>query len=208
MTNSRKIPDVVIRRLPVYLRTLDGLDVTERPIVSSEDIAGMVGSSSGQVRKDFSYFGVFGKQGVGYQVVLLKEELKRILKLNREIKIGLIGAGNLGVALVRYHQKNQAHRPLEIVALFDVDPLKIGRKIAEVEIFDLTELSRKIMALDIKMMILTFPADGVQQVVDRCIESGVKAFLNFVPTPLKVPRGVKVENADVTLDLESLVYYT
>lgn len=208
MSNSRKIPDVVIRRLPVYLRTLNSLDVTERPIVSSEDIAGMIGSSSGQVRKDFSYFGVFGKQGVGYQVGFLKEELKRILKLNREMKIGLIGAGNLGAALVRYHQKNQAHRPLEIVAVFDVDPQKIGHKLAEVEVFDIKDLSSQIKALDIKMMILAFPADGVQQVVDQCVESGVKAFLNFVPAPLRVPPGIKVQNSDVTLDLESLVYYT
>jgi redox-sensing transcriptional repressor len=205
---QRKVPDVVIRRLPVYLRTLEKLDPKETPIVSSEDIARMVGTSSGQIRKDLSYFGVFGKQGVGYQVYSLKEELKRILKLNREIKIGLIGAGNLGAALVRYHQKSQVHRPLEIVALFDVDEKKTGKKVADVEIFHLNELERKIKELDIKMMILAFPAEDVQQVVDRCIENGVHTFLNFVPASLRVPSGVKVQTSDVTLELQSLVYYT
>lgn len=206
--HQRKVPDVVIRRLPVYLRTLESLDPRETPIVSSEDIARMVGTSSGQIRKDLSYFGVFGKQGVGYQVYSLKEELKRILKLNREVKVGLIGAGNLGAALVRYHQKSKVHRPLEIVALFDIDEKKIGKKIADVEIFHVNDLAKKIEELDIKLMILAFPAEGVQQVVDQCIQSGVKAFLNFVPSPLKVPAGVKVQTSDVTIDLQSLVYYT
>lgn len=205
---QRKVPDVVIRRLPMYLRALEGLDPKEVPIVSSEDIAKMVGTSSGQVRKDLSYFGVFGKQGVGYQVYSLKEELRGILKLNREIKIGLIGAGNLGAALVRYHQKSKDHEPLDIVAIFDIDEKKVGTKIADVEIFHMNDLRRKITELNIRMMILAFPAEGVQSVVDCCIDSGVKTFLNFVPASLKVPAGVKVQTSDVTLELQSLVYYT
>lgn len=205
---QRKVPAVVIRRLPMYLRALERLDPKEVPIVSSVDIARMVGTSSGQVRKDLSYFGVFGKHGVGYQVYFLKEELRRILKLDREIKVGLIGAGNLGAALVRYHQKSKDHRPLEIVAVFDIDENKVGKKIADVEIFHMNDLTRKIAELNIRMMILAFPAEGVQAVVDQCIASGVKAFLNFVPVSLKVPEGVKVQTSDVTLELQSLVYYT
>ncbi|HBE78377.1 MAG TPA: redox-sensing transcriptional repressor Rex [Firmicutes bacterium] len=206
--NQRKVPDVVIRRLPLYLRTLEILDPDEAPIISSEQLAKLVGTSSGQVRKDLSYFGVFGKQGVGYQIISMRMELRRILKLDQEIRVGLIGAGNLGAALVRYHQKNRVHQPLEIVALFDVDDKKIGRKIADVEVFDIGKLSSIIRNLDIKMMILTFPAANVQQVVDICIASGVKSFLNFVPVSLKVPAEVKLRTSDVTLELQSLAYYT
>lgn len=203
-----KIPDVVIRRLPIYLRAVERMDAGETTIISSEDLANAVGTSSGQIRKDFSYFGISGKQGVGYRVPVLCNELRDVLKLNREIKIGLIGAGNLGAALVRYHQKSKAHRPIEIVALFDIDERKIGQKIENVEIFHLDCLSEKIKAEGIRMMILAFPAENAQRIVDTCIENGITAFLNFVPAPLKVPNGVKLQNSDVTLELQSLVYYT
>jgi redox-sensing transcriptional repressor len=205
---QRKVPDVVIRRLPLYLRTLEILDPNEAPIISSEQLAKMIGTSSGQVRKDLSYFGVFGKQGVGYQTASLRAELRRILKLNQEIRVGLIGAGNLGAALVRYHQKNRIHQPLEIVALFDVDDKKIGRKIADVEVFPIDQLPVIIREQEIKMMILTFPAVNVQQIIDICVENGVKSFLNFVPASVKIPAGVKLRTSDVTLELQSLAYYT
>lgn len=205
---QRKVPDVVIRRLPLYLRVLEILDPVEAPIISSEQLAKTIGTSSGQVRKDLSYFGVFGKQGVGYQTISLRAELRRILKLNQEIRVGLIGAGNLGAALVRYHQKNRVHQPLEIVALFDVDEKKIGRKIADVEVYHIDQLSTTVRDLEIKMMILTFPAENVQQIIDSCIENGVKSFLNFVPASVKIPAGVKLRTSDVTLELQSLAYYT
>ena len=205
---ERKIPEVVIRRLPLYLRALEVLDPVESPIVSSEILGQMTGASSVQVRKDLSYFGVFGKQGVGYQTVLLKGELRRMLKLDQDIRVGLIGAGNLGAALVRYHQKNRIHHPLEIVALFDNDDKKIGRRIADVEIFSIDVLADIIKKYHIKMMLLAFPAVNVQQIVDICIENGVKSFLNFIPVPLKTPPGVKIRTSDVTLELQSLAYYT
>lgn len=208
MPHYKKVPDVVIRRIPLYMRVLERIDPLEMPIISSEQIAQIVGTSSGQVRKDLSYFGVFGKQGVGYHITSLREELKRILKLNREISIGLIGAGNLGAALVRYHQKSKIHHPLEIVALFDIDDKKIGKRIADVEVFSLEDLPRKINEFQIKMMVLAMPAGDVQQIVDICIENGVKSFLNFVPAPLKTPENVKVHTADVTLELQSLAFYT
>lgn len=208
MDRERKAPDVVVRRLPLYLRALEIVDHNELPIISSEQLAKMVGTSAGQVRKDLSYFGVFGKQGVGYQTIALRDEFRRILKLNREIRVGLIGVGNLGAALVRYHQKSPVHRPLQIVALFDSDEKKIGRKVAEVEVFPMSQLGEKIAELQIKLMILTFPAFDAQEVVDLCIKNGVKSFLNFVPAPIKVPAGVKLHTSDVTLELQSLAYYT
>ena len=205
---EHKVPDVVIRRLPLYLRVLEVLDSAELAIVSSEQLAQMVGTSSGQVRKDLSYFGVFGKQGVGYQTSSLRMELKRILNLDRELRVGLVGAGNLGAALVRYHQKNQVHRPLEIVALFDIDENKVGRKIADVDIYHLSQLPRIIKEQDIRMMILAFPAENVQEVVDTCIACGIRSFLNFIPATIKLPPGVKMHTSDVTLQLQSLAYYT
>lgn len=208
MNRERKAPDVVIRRLPLYLRALELIDHNESPIISSEQMAQIIGTSAGQVRKDLSYFGVFGKQGVGYQTLALRDELRRILKLDREIRVGLIGVGNLGEALVRYHQKSPVHRPLQIVALFDTDPKKIGRKIAEVEVFPLEDLEKRIVEFKIKLMILTFPAVNVQEVVDLCVKNGVKAFLNFIPASIKVPSGVKLHTSDVTLELQSLAYYT
>lgn len=208
MERERKAPDVVIRRLPLYLRALEIIDHNELPIISSEQLAQMVGTSAGQVRKDLSYFGVFGKQGVGYQTVALRGEFRRILKLDQELRVGLIGVGNLGAALVRYHQKSPVHRPLQIVALFDIDEKKIGRKIAEVEVYPMEELGKRIAEFQIKLMILAFPAVNVQEVVDLCIKNGVKSFLNFVPASIKVPAGVKLHTSDVTLELQSLAYYT
>ncbi|TCL64810.1 redox-sensing transcriptional repressor [Hydrogenispora ethanolica] len=208
MNRDKKVPDVVIRRLPLYLRVLSVIDPAELPIISSEQMATMVGTSSVQVRKDLSYFGVFGKQGVGYHTVSLKDELRRILKLDREVRVGLIGAGNLGAALVRYHQRSPVHKPLQIVALFDNDEKKVGRKVAEVEIYHIDQLSVKIRELNIKMMILAFPAVNVQEIVDACVENGITSFLNFVPASIKTPPGIKVQNSDVTLDLQSLAYYT
>ena len=130
------------------------------------------------------------------------------MKLDREVRVGLIGAGNLGAALVRYHQRSPVHKPLQIIALFDVDEKKVGRKISDVEIFHTDQLDVKIKELGIKMMILTFPAVNVQQIVDVCVNSGIKSILNFVPAAIKTPPGIKVQNADVTLDLQSLSYYT
>lgn len=208
MGRERKVPDVVIRRLPLYLRALETIDHIEMPIISSEQLAQMVGTSAGQVRKDLSYFGVFGKQGVGYPTVALRGEFRRILKLDREIRVGLIGVGNLGAALVRYHQKSPVHRPLQIVALFDIDENKVGRKFADVEVYPLGELESRIIELQIKLMILAFPAVNVQEVVDLCIKNGVKSFLNFVPAAVKVPPEVKLHTSDVTLELQSLAYYT
>jgi redox-sensing transcriptional repressor len=208
MNNQKKVPDVVVRRLPLYLRALEILDSERETITSSEQIARMVGSSSGQVRKDLSCFGVFGKQGVGYNTNTLCAELRRILQLDREVKVGLIGAGNLGAALVRYHQKNQAHQPLEIVALFDIDEKKIGKQIMNIEVYDIQKMGVIISEMNIKMMILAFPAINVQELVDVCIAGGVKSFLNFIPVKIKVPAGIKVQTSDVTLDLQSLAYYT
>ncbi len=209
---TRKVPDVVIRRLPLYLRVLDELDPHLSPIISSQELGEKAGFTSGQVRKDLSFFGVFGKQGVGYYTSTLRAELRRILSLHRVINIGLVGVGNLGQALLRY-RANKQKRPgsgegLRIVAAFDKDKRKCGQEIAGVKIYPVEQMPELIRELELSIMILTVPADAAPAVFEQCVRNGVKAFLNFAPVKLVPPAGVRVHHSDVTLELESLAYYT
>lgn len=208
----RRVPDVVIRRLPLYLRVLEDVDSSLFPIISSQEVGERSGVNSGQVRKDLSFFGVFGKQGVGYSTVNLREELRRILSLHQRIKVGLVGVGNLGRAFIRYGVNREKEHPidagLKMAAAFDIDLRKIGQKVDGVNIYAVEELPEMISKLELSIIILTVPAGTAQATFDLCVQNGVKAFLNFAPVKLVVPDGVKVHYADVTLELESLAYYS
>ncbi|NLC53147.1 MAG: redox-sensing transcriptional repressor Rex [Firmicutes bacterium] len=209
---QRRVPDVVINRLPLYLRVLSGIDVEQAPIISSYELGERTGVTPGQIRKDLSLFGVFGKQGVGYEVSVLRGELRRILKLNRVVNVGLVGVGNLGQAFLRYGADRQreilSREGLRMRAAFDEDERKIGRRIAAVEVYPVARMPELIKELDLTIMILTVPAGVAQEILDRCVAGGVKAFLNFAPVKLTVPAGVRVHHADFTLQLESLAYYS
>jgi redox-sensing transcriptional repressor len=209
---QRRVPDVVINRLPLYLRVLSDIDVEQTPIISSYELGEKTGVTPGQIRKDLSLFGVFGKQGVGYEVSILRGELRRILKLNRVVNVGLVGVGNLGQAFLHYGADRQREilnrEGLRMRAAFDTDARKIGQRIATVEVYPVARMPELIKELDLTIMILTVPAGVAQEVVDRCIASGVKAFLNFAPVKLTVPAGVRVHHTDFTLQLESLAYYS
>nr|WP_231133148.1 redox-sensing transcriptional repressor Rex [Capillibacterium thermochitinicola] len=209
---QRRVPDVVVNRLPLYLRVLSEIDVDHAPIISSYELGERTGITPGQIRKDLSMFGVFGKQGVGYDVSILRGELRRILKLNRIVNVGLVGVGNLGQAFLRYGADRQreilSREGLRMRAAFDQDERKIGRRIAVVEVYPVARMPELIKKLDLKIMILTVPAGAAQEILDRCVASGVKAFLNFAPVKLTVPAGVRVHHADFTLQLESLAYYS
>ncbi|HBT18189.1 MAG TPA: redox-sensing transcriptional repressor Rex [Firmicutes bacterium] len=208
----RRVPDVVIRRLPLYLRVLDEIDTDLSPIISSQELGERSGVTSGQIRKDLSFFGVFGKQGVGYSTVTLRAELRRILSLHQEIYVGLVGVGNLGQAFIRYgvsqSKKALPNEGLRMVAAFDRDERKIGQQVAGVPIYSVQHLPGIIEKLRISIIILTVPATAAQAMFDCCVESGVKAFLNFAPVKLAIPEGIRVHHADVTLELESLAYYS
>ncbi|MGQ9779312.1 MAG: redox-sensing transcriptional repressor Rex [Bacillota bacterium] len=206
---SGHVPEVVVRRLPVYLRVLEELDEAENPIVSSQELGRLTGVSPGQVRKDLTNFGVFGKQGVGYRTALLRRELRRILGLDRPIPVGLIGAGHLGLAVARYDQERERRHPggTHLVAIFDKDPQKIGTTVGNLVIQDVAKLEESILALGIRILILAVPAAEAQALVERAIRLGVRAFLNFAPVSLKVPPGVVVHTTDVGLELEALAYY-
>lgn len=214
-----RIPDVVIRRLPLYLRALEDFDARDKAIVSSQELGDAAGLTPAQVRKDLTFFGEFGKQGIGYDVKFLKSQLREILRLNHEIGIALVGAGHLGQAIIRFnadqHSKTMSgKRPLgggdrlRIVAAFDVDPDKVGDTIAGVPVFHISQLEEKIKELRISIAIITVPGDVAQEVVDVCVAAGVKAILNFAPVKLVVPEDVRLHNADLSLELQSLAYYT
>lgn len=206
-----KISDAVIRRLPLYLRVLDDLAAEgEIELISSQELGDRAGVGPALVRKDLAWFGEFGKQGVGYEVSFLRKELKRILNLDQEIPVALVGIGSLGGALARYHLKRygeHASPNLNLIALFDTDPNKIGSSINGIPVFPFSEVNKHVEALGIKMAMITVPADQAQEVAVLLTKAGIKGILNFAPVKLNVPSDVQVSNADFSLELQRLAYY-
>ncbi|MCG0239979.1 MAG: redox-sensing transcriptional repressor Rex [Firmicutes bacterium] len=201
-----KIPDAAIKRLPVYLRVLEEFRAAEVPIVSSAELAERTGFSPEQIRKDLAYFGAFGTRGVGYDTALLSRRISRILGLDQGVKAALVGAGNLGHALARYSLSK--HKDVRIVAIFDADPAKIGTEIMGVTIRPPSELVEVCRREGVRIGIIAVPASEAQACADLLIAGGVEAILNFAPAKLKVPEGVFVQNIDLTIELQSLAYYT
>lgn len=207
----KKISDAVVRRLPLYLRVLEEVSRDEdRKLMSSQELGERAGVSPALVRKDLAWFGEFGKQGVGYEISYLRDELRRILNLDERIKVALIGVGSLGQALTRYNKSRlQQDRSfnIEIVALFDSDPDKLGKSVDGLTISPISELKEKTKALGVRMAIVTVPVDQAQGVVDAVVAAGIKAILNFAPTKLVVPENVRIASADLSLELQRLAYY-
>lgn len=208
---TKKISRAVVRRLPIYLRVLDeaGRD-GDKQLMSSQELGQKAGVSPALVRKDLAWFGEFGKQGVGYDIENLKNELRRILHLDKEIAIALIGVGSLGHALVRYFRRRYEEDPhfhLNIVALFDAAPEKQGRHVEGLKVLPPTAIEETIRADDVRMAIVAVPAEGAQAVVDGLIASGIRLLFNFAPTKITVPEGVHIVNADLSLELQRLAYY-
>lgn len=196
----------VVKRLPVYLRLLDYLLEKKVDMVSSKELSSQSGFSAEQIRKDLAYFGAFGTRGAGYNTAYLREKIIKIIGLDERIKTIVIGAGNLGTALSRY---NAAKNPyVNVVAVFDQDPRLIGKKIDQIDICSIEEAPRYIKENEIKVAIITVPAEVAQRTFDMLAQNGVKAVLNFAPVMLKTPDDVHVHNADLTIELQSLVYYS
>ncbi|MGI5840385.1 MAG: redox-sensing transcriptional repressor Rex [bacterium] len=207
----QKTPDIVIRRLVLYLRVLESIDTTENDnIISSYELSGRAGVSATQLRKDLAMFGEFGKQGVGYNVNRLRAEIRKVLNLNRTYRMGLIGAGGLGVALARYNNRRyqtEESYPFQLIAAFDNDPTKIGREANGVPIYGVTELADRIGELGLQIVIISVPAGAAQDVANTCVTAGIKAILCFAPTKLNLPPDVRVHYSDLGLELRHLVYY-
>ena len=199
-----KIPDETIRRLPIYRRRLLFLSEQGQQSVSSRNLAGCLGINPSQIRKDFSYFGDFGTPGVGYNIQKLIKQINKILKLNVVCRAALVGVGNLGSAVLAY--PGFGIYGFDIAAAFDISPKKIGRKIKNITIEDVSNL-RTLKKRKINLAIITVPRDAAQQTADALVKAGVKGILNFSPHHITVPKNVKVITIDIAMDLARLPYY-
>ena len=199
-----KIPDETIRRLPVYLRGLLFLSEQGQEGVSSRNLANFLGLNPWQIRKDFSYFGGFGTPGLGYDVGKLVKQINKILKLDVGHSIALVGVGNLGSAVLAY--PGFEIYGFDIVAAFDVNPKKIGKKKSNVIIEDVSNLGT-LKKRKINLAIIAVPAAAAQQTADALVKAGVKGILNFSPCHIVVPKKVKVITIDIAMDLARLPYY-
>lgn len=204
-SKSQRIPDVVIRRLPVYLRYLNQLALYDVESVSSQQMGHDLYLNPAQIRKDLSIFGDFGVKGKGYRVAELSEKLLGILGLDKEIPIVLVGVGNLGAALCRYNRYQKT--ATKIVGLFDGHPSKIGELHGPFEVKPMEELTDFVRQRDIRMAIIAVPATAAQSVCNLLVAAGIKAILNFAPVLLKAPEAIRVQNSDFTAELQTLAYY-
>jgi redox-sensing transcriptional repressor len=202
---SIKISESVVRRLPIYLRYLNELNDKNVHTVSSQELGARLDLNPAQIRKDLAYFGEFGKKGIGYDVNYLIEKIRQILKLDQQINVALIGAGNLGQALCNYNMYLKDN--MKIKAVFDNSPSKIGMTINHLTVLPMDKLQETIRADHIRVGIITVPAPEAQNVTDRLVEAGIEGILNFAPVIIKVPPHIRVHYADFTADLLSLAYY-
>jgi redox-sensing transcriptional repressor len=202
---ASNIPDIVIGRLPVYLRALTRLMQEGQEVTSSHELGRRLGISSAQIRKDLSHFGGFGKQGTGYQIAYLIEQLRQVLSVNREWEVALVGAGDLGSALAHY--RGFADRGFRIACVFDNSPQKVGTKIGEYTVLHTDEIPRVIRERGIQIAMIAVPAEKAQEVADTLIEAGIRAILNYAPMNLNVPASVRVQYIDPVVQLQRMTYY-
>jgi len=203
--NANRIPDIIIGRLPVYLRALQQLSEKGMLTTSSQELGEIIGISAAQIRKDISQFGEFGKQGTGYSIPFLIERLRDILKVDRVWEVVIVGMGDIGHALARYN--GFANRGFHISMVFDNDPQKVGQKVGEYEVFDTATLIEKVKQYKIKVAMLTVPASSAQEIADLLVKAGIKAILNYAPISLNVPPGVRVQHTDPVTHLQRMTYY-
>jgi redox-sensing transcriptional repressor len=204
-TKFSKIPTATITRLSIYSRYLEALAQEGVKIIASDKLALKCGINPAQIRKDLAYFGEFGIRGVGYFVKELLFEIKRILGLNKTWKMALVGVGNLGSALLAH--QNFVRQGYEFAAVFDVDPVKVGRRLPSgLMIHHLDDMEKVVKEKNAEIGVITTPAVQAQQVASRLIQAGIRAILNFAPLQLQVPEGMAVENVDFTVKLDNLAY--
>jgi redox-sensing transcriptional repressor len=200
-----KISEAVVRRLPIYLRFLNELSLSNIQTVSSQDLGEKLDLNPAQIRKDLAYFGEFGRKGIGYNVDYLIEKIRQILKLDKMMSVALVGTGNLGRALCNYNMYVKDN--MKIVAVFDADESKKGMLINHLTVQPMRELAKTVQQLGITVGIITVPAPEAQNVADQFIASGIRGILNFAPVVLKTTPGVRIHHADFTAELLSLAYY-
>jgi len=200
----RKVSDPTVSRLSLYLRILTELQEQGQSTVSSEELARRGGTTAAQVRKDLSFFGTFGKRGLGYGVPDLLAKLRSILGLERRWRVALVGLGKIGSALLGYQDFRR--QGFHVEAVFDADPAKIGRRWDGLEVRSAAEMEDVLREQEIDIVIVAVPAEAAQEVVDRAVRAGVRGILNFAPTKLHVPPHVALRSVNMTVELEGLSY--
>lgn len=200
-----EIPDIVIRRLPIYARSLSYLAGEGVTTVSSSELGSRIGVTAAQIRRDLSYFGEFGKQGKGYNVQFLLNQIRDILHLEQQWGVALVGVGHLGQAIAHYGGFKD--KGFEIVALFDSDPSKIGGEMDGRKIYHYSEIPEVVKEMGLDVAIVAVPAASAQEVVDLLVQAEVKAILNYAPITVQVPPDVRTRNIDPVGALQSMTYY-
>jgi len=203
--DSKFIPDIVVGRLPLYLRALQRMLEEKRQITSSQELGERLGFSAAQIRKDLSHFGEFGKQGTGYDIEYLAQQLRQILKIDRVWEIVVVGAGDIGSGVARYQGfKDRGYR---VTMIFDLDATKIGEQIGGFTVWDSKDMIKTIQGAGIKLAMIAVPADHAQEVADELVKAGIKAILNYAPISINVPPDVKVQYIDPATHLQRMTYY-
>jgi redox-sensing transcriptional repressor len=198
------IPNPAVRRLSLYLRQLEAFKRKDRRTISSKQLGESLGLTDAQVRKDLAYFGQFGHPGIGYKVDDLIGEVRRILGTDKTWNVLLVGAGNLGRALMAY--RGFASKGFQLAAVFDNDPSKVGRKQGAFTVQALADLEPTIRAHHIKLAMIAVPADVAQDVADQLIEAGIRGLLNFAPVSITVPAHIAINAVDLAVQLEQLSF--
>jgi redox-sensing transcriptional repressor len=200
----KRIADSTVRRLSLYLRFLEEFEDRGLATVSSDELARRGGTTSAQVRKDLSFFGSFGKRGLGYSVPELATALREILGLGKEWHVAIVGAGKIGAALAQYRGFRQ--RGFTITGAYDTNPEKIGRTLDGIEVRDMADFERDVAVSPPDIVVLAIPSEGAQRVLDRIVQAGVKAVLNFAPAQLTAPPDVTVKTVNMAMELEGLSF--
>ena len=201
----QEIPEVVIDRLPVYARALTAMQRQGREVVNSQELGERLGVTPAQIRKDLSYFGRFGKQGRGYNVARLLEELHEILGLTREWPMVLVGVGQLGRAIISYG--GFVPQGFRIVEAFDVDPTIVGTTVDGLTVMGVDALAEALQRQKVEIAIVAVPATTAQSVIDILVRAGVKAILNYAPIAAHAPPNVQIKDIDPVLALQSMTFY-
>lgn len=198
------IPTPAVYRLSFYLRQLEAFKRADRHTTSSRQLGEALGYSDAQVRKDLAYFGQFGHPGIGYRVEELIVQLRKILGTDKVWNVLLIGAGNLGRALLAY--RGFLRKGFKLAAVFDADPKKVGQEFGDLHVLDISELDKHVRELSIRLAITAVPAEAAQKVADLLVAAGVRGILNFAPVSINVPKDVSVQSVDLAVQLEQLSF--
>jgi redox-sensing transcriptional repressor len=201
----KTIPDIVVGRLPVYLRALQSMLEEGRKVTSSQELGERLGISAAQIRKDLSQFGEFGKQGTGYAIDYLASQIRSILKVDRVWDVAVVGAGDIGSAVARY--QGLTERGFKVVKIFDNDPGKIGSQVGSFSVHSADDLEDDIRQARIEIALIAVPGSEAQSVADRLVKAGIRAILNYAPISINVPADVHVQYIDPVIHLQRMTYY-